>query len=53
MLWLQVIILAGRELKESQCTLEGQAQYVNVQGSVHWKGEYMMGKWTLGVYNFF
>ena len=25
----------GKALKERQCTLEGQAQYVNVQGSVH------------------
>ena len=26
---------AGEALKERQCTLEGQARYVNVQGSVH------------------
>ena len=24
----------------SQCTLKGQARYVNVWGSVHWKGVY-------------
>ena len=28
--------LVGRALKERQCMLEGQARYVNVQGSVHW-----------------
>ena len=28
-------IKAGKALKERQCTLEGQAWYVNVQGSVH------------------
>ena len=27
-------------LKERQCTLKGQARYVNVRGSVHWKGVY-------------
>ena len=35
---LQVRISAGRALKERQCTLKGQAWYVNVRGSVHWKG---------------
>ena len=30
----------ARALKERQCTLEGQARYVNVRGSVHWKGVY-------------
>ena len=30
----------ARALKERQCTLEGQAWYVNVRGSVHWKGVY-------------
>ena len=30
----------ARALKERQCTLEGQARYVNVWGSVHWKGVY-------------
>ena len=33
-------ILAGRALRERQCTLEGEAQYVNVQGSVQRKGVY-------------
>ena len=34
--WLRVRISAGRALKERQCTLKGQAWYVNVRGSVHW-----------------
>ena len=38
--WLRVRISAGRALKERQCTLKGQARYVNVWGSVHWKGVY-------------
>ena len=29
------MIKAGEALKEKQCTLEGQAWYVNVQGSIH------------------
>ena len=33
----------ARALKERQCTLKGQARYVNVQGSVHWKGVYRVG----------
>ena len=41
--WLQVQISAGRALKERQCTLKGQAWYVNVRGSVHWKGVYRVG----------
>ena len=43
------------KLKERQCALEGQAQYVNVwgvHGSVHCKGVYRVGEWTLGVQNF-
>ena len=28
---------------ERQCTLKGQAWYVNVWGSVHWKGVYRVG----------
>ena len=47
--WLQVRISAGWALKERQCTLEGQARYVNVQGSVHWKGVYRVGDRDLGV----
>ena len=31
-----------------QCTLKGQAQYVNVQGSIHWKGVYRVGDRDLG-----
>ena len=38
--WLLAEILAGRTLRERQCTLEGEAQYVNVRGSTHWKGVY-------------
>ena len=41
--WLRVRISAGRALKERQCTLKGQAWYVNVRGSVHWKGMYRVG----------
>ena len=33
----------ARALKERQCTLKGQARYVNVRGSVHWKGVYRVG----------
>ena len=43
----------ARALKEIQCTLEGQAWYVNVRGSVHWKGVYRVGDRDLGVQNFF
>ena len=43
MLWLQVQISAGRAQQERQCSLEGQAHYVNAQGSVHWKGVDTMG----------
>ena len=35
---LRVGILAGRALKERQCMLEGQAQFVNLQGSVQCGG---------------
>ena len=40
-------------LKERQCTLKGQAWYVNVQSSVHWKGVYRVGDRDLGVQKFF
>ena len=30
-------IFIGRVLKQSPCILEGEAQYVNVQWSVHWR----------------
>ena len=43
----------ARALKERQCTLEGQARYVNVWSSVHWKGVYRVGDRDLGVQNFF
>ena len=36
--WLRVRISSGKALKERQCTLKGQAWYVNVRGSVHRKG---------------
>ena len=29
--------------------LKGQARYVNVRGSVHWKGVYRVGDRDLGV----
>ena len=40
--------MAGRALIERQCVLKGEAQYVNVQGSVHCKGVNRVEKWTLG-----
>ena len=43
----------ARALKERQCTLKGQARYVNVQGSVHCKGVYKVRDRDLGVQNFF
>ena len=49
-MWVR--ISAGRALKERQCTLKGQAWYVNVQDSVHWKGVYTVGDRDLGVQNF-
>ena len=42
----------ARALKERQCTLKGQARYVNVRGSVHWKGVYRVGDSDLKVQNF-
>ena len=39
--------------EERQCTLKGQARYVNVRGSVHWKGVYRVEDRDLGVQNFF
>ena len=44
--------LAGH-CKKRQCTLKGQAHYVNVRGSVHWKGVYRVEDTDLGVQNFF
>ena len=43
----------GMALKERQCTLKGQARYVNVRGSVHCKGVCRVGDKDLGVQNFF
>ena len=40
---LQAGILAGRALREKQCTLEREARYMNVQDSVHWEGVYSVG----------
>ena len=42
----------ARALKERQCTLKGQARYVNVQGSVHCKGVCRVGDRDMGVQNF-
>ena len=42
----------ARALKERQCTLKGQAWYVNVRSSVHCKGVYRVGDRDLGVQNF-
>ena len=39
-----VQILVGRALKARQCTLEGQAWYVNVRDGVHWIGGYRVRK---------
>ena len=43
----------ARALKERQCTLKGQAWYVNVPGSVHCKGVYRVVDRDLGVQSFF
>ena len=43
----------ARALKGRQCTLKGQARYVNVRGSVHCKGVCKVGERDLGVQNFF
>ena len=43
---------AGRALKERLCTVKVQARYINVWGSVHWKGVYRVGDRDLGVQNF-
>ena len=45
--------LLARALKERQSILKGQARYVKVQGSVHWKGVCRVGDRDLGVQNFF
>ena len=42
MQWLLVGILAGRALKERQCTLQGKAHNVNIRGSI------LGGECTLG-----
>ena len=42
-----------RALKKRQCTLKGQARYVNVRGSVHCKGVCRVGDKDLGVQIFF
>ena len=47
MQWLWVRILAGRALKERQCTLQGEARYVNVWSSVQWEGVHKVGECTL------
>ena len=40
MQWLWTEILAGRALREGQCTLEEEGWYVNVLDSEHWEGVY-------------
>ena len=40
-----------RLIGERQCTLKGQARYVNVRGSVQWKGVYRVGGRYWGVQN--
>ena len=45
--------LSWQRIKKRQCTPKGQARYVNVQGSVHWKGVYRVGDRDLGVQIFF
>ena len=42
----------ARDLKVRQCTLKGQARYVNVRGSVHCKGVCRVGDRDLGVQSF-
>ena len=52
MLWLQVRIAAGRAPNERQCTLEGQARYVNVQGGrVDTLGVQNVSNWLLKLTN--
>ena len=46
-------ILAGRALRERQCALKGEAQYVNEQDSVQWARMYRVGEYTLEVQIFF
>ena len=41
--------MAGKALTERQCTLKGEAWYMNVQGSVQWVGVYRVGEYTLEV----
>ena len=45
--------LSWQGIKRKQCTLKGQAWYINVWGSVHWKGVYRVGDTDLGVQKFF
>ena len=45
--------LSCKGFKRKAVYTEGQARYVNVQGSVHWKGVYTVGDRDLGVQNFF
>ena len=47
--WLWVGILAGKALKQRHCTLEGKGRYVNVSGSLLWKGVCRVGERTLEV----
>ena len=47
--WLAVHLEKGSALRERQCTLEGEAWYVNVQGNVHWEGVYSIGEVHTGL----
>ena len=45
--------LSWQGVKRKAVYTVGQAWYVNVRGSVHWKGVYRVGDRDLGVQNFF
>ena len=51
MLWLWVGILAGKAIRERQCALEGEACYMNVQGSVQCGGVHTRGADFFDYYN--
>ena len=45
--------LSWQSIKRKAVYTEGAGRYVNVWGSVHWKGVYRVGDRDLGVQNFF
>ena len=45
--------LSWQGIKRMAVYTKGQAWYVNVQGSVHWKGVYRVRGQTVRVQNFF